>query len=124
MNIQPPLGTDKSWEEVKSEKKEAGKKMKIGARVVSSNGIEGIFLAPCQGGILSRVFNLTTATEGDWVNSLFSEAQPEAEPMKPVYIVNRQVGTPLGRIVGGLLLANLISGVIGLIVLGLMGIIH
>ena len=84
--------------------------MKVGTRVSHTTGAEGIFLGNAKEDGCSSVFNLSNGSTQIWPNVGFSMIEVET-PVTCVYVVNpAKVG--VWRIAGGVVLANLIVGVI------------
>ncbi len=84
--------------------------MKIGTRIAHTKGAEGIFLGNAKMDGYSDVFSLKNGTTDLWPNGDFATVEPET-PLTCVYVVNpAKVG--VWRIAGGVLLANLLAGII------------
>src|ERR1035437_6528515 len=89
--------------------------MKIGNRIKHTQGVEVIFVGKAPTSIVredgtSTVYNLKTGSTDLWANGDFSAIEPET-PLTCVYVVNTaKVG--VWRIAGGVLLANLLAGII------------
>lgn len=84
--------------------------MKIGTRVAHTRGAEAIFLGKAKADGYSDVFNLKNGTTDLWPNGDFSAVEPET-PLTCVYVVN-PAKVSVWRIAGGVLLANLLAGII------------
>lgn len=89
--------------------------MEIGTRVKHAQGVEAIFLGKAPDSMVkadgsSTVYNLKIGATQAWSDTDFSMVEPEI-PLTCVYVVNpAKVG--VWRIAGGVLLANLLAGII------------
>ncbi len=78
--------------------------------------MEAIFLGKAPTSIVredgtSTVYNLKTGSTDLWANGDFSAVEPET-PLTCVYVVNPPPKVGVWRIAGGVLLANVIAGII------------
>lgn len=96
----------------------------IGEYIRNSSGVKGKVTGLSPDGTIAAVFNLGTGKTENWVLSLCSaDIDYGARPAQTIHTV-QLVRVAKGPIVGAILIANLITGVIGFIVLLLTGMIH
>ncbi len=94
------------------------------ATVDEYNGVIGKVTGLSPDGTIADVYNVGTGRE-TWVLSLCSPHIDYAPKPKVIDVQTAQpIRVAMGPIVGAILIANLISGVIGFIVLLLTGVIH
>lgn len=96
----------------------------IGDYIRNSSGAKGKITGLSPDGTIADAFNLGTGKTETWVLSLCSPDKDDGVKPTPIVQDVQLVKLAKGPIVGAILIANLITGAIGFIVLLLTGAIH